>query len=175
MGKPRPPEKAILFAGLLYSREERYELSIELLRRFFPEVLFITDPILWEHTEYYREELGWPIYRRFITFKKIIDPSEIVDIKLLTNEIEEELAQNGRRTVNIDPGYVTLSKVVLATTKNYAHRVYLGRGIYAEVTLYYKKGAFRPHEFTYRDYRTDGYIEIFEMMRESLKNLVAST
>ncbi len=169
MGKPRAPEKAILFAGLLYHSEEALQKATEQLRAAIGPEEFITEPLLWEHTEYYRDELGWPIYRRFVLFDRLIEPQEIVDIKLLTNEIEDRLSIEGRRSINIDPGYITLSKLVLATTKNYTHRIYLGRGIYAEVTLYYIKGRFLEHQFTYPDYRSSEYKEIFERMRQVLK------
>jgi len=168
MGEPKEPEKAILFCGLLYHDENAFQKAIEKLEKLFGAFLFISMPISWSHTEYYREELGWPIYRRFILFDRIIDPSEIVDIKLATNNIEKVLSSNEKRTINIDPGYLTLSKLVLATTKNYTHRIYLGKGIYAEVTLYYIKGNFVEHRFTYRDYKSSQYKEIFTIMRDLL-------
>jgi len=169
MGKLREPEKAILFIGILYNKEDYCEKAFNLLEPYLGESFFVTKQIKWIHTEYYRDELGWPIYRRFIAFKKVIDPSEIKEIKLLTNQLEEYLSINGKRTVNLDPGYVTLSKVVLATTKNYTHRIYLGKGIYAEVTLYYKDGSFKDHIFTYKDYKSDTYKNIFQRIREYLK------
>ncbi len=169
MGRPKPPESAILFSGFLYAEESCLHKALGILQEHFSGPLFVTQPILWQHSQYYREELGWPIYRRFALYDRIIDPSEIVDIKLLTNQIEESLSEGGRRTVNIDPGYVTLSKVVLATTKNHAHRLYLGRGIYGEVTLYYRGGSFRAHQFTYPDFSSQPYIEIFNRIRQYLK------
>jgi hypothetical protein len=168
MGVPKEPEKALLFVATLYSNVEYFYKAKELLKDQFGEILFESPQLLWNHTEYYREELGWPIQRRFLCFKLIIDPSMINDIKLYTNTLEERLSIDGKRQINLDPGYVTPSKVVLATTKNYAHRLYLGKGIYAEVTLYYRKGSFRPHEFTYRDYQSPEYIEIFKRMRQYL-------
>ena len=168
MGTPKEPEKALLFVATLYNNVEYFYKAKELLKEQFGEILFESPQWLWNHTEYYREELGWPIQRRFLCFKLIIDPSRIIDIKLYTNTLEEWLSHDGKRQINLDPGYVTPSKVVLATTKNYAHRIYLGKGIYAEVTLYYRKGSFRPHEFTYRDYQNPEYIEIFERMRRFL-------
>ena len=171
MGIPKEPEKALLFVGTLFSDEKYYENAKDRLTIHYGEVFFESDALLWQHTQYYRDELGWPIFRKFISFKKVIDPSTISDIKLQTNEIERELSIEGKRKINLDPGYVTLSKVVLATTKNYAHRIYLGKGIYAEVTLFFKKGSFHAHEFTYRDYRSTEYIELFLRMREYLKSI----
>jgi len=123
----------------------------------------------WMHSDYYKNELGWPIKRQFILFDHLINPEDITEIKLLTNDMEKELSKDSKRRVNIDPGYLTLSKVVLATTKNYAHRIYLRCGIYAEITLIYQKGTFQPHLFTYPDYRDDRAIQFFKKGREVLK------
>ena len=79
--------------------------------------------------------------------------------------MEEALASDGKRRINLDPGYISQSKLVLATTKNHGHRIYLGKGIYAEVTLRYRNKAFRPWEWTYPDYRTEEYVEILEEIR----------
>jgi hypothetical protein len=172
MGKPKGPEKAILFSGLLYHNEDACQKALKELEKALGPVEFVTGPLLWEYTQFYRDELGWPIYRRFVLFDRLIDPSDIVDIKLQSNALEELLSVNGKRTVNIDPGYLTLSKLVLATTKNYTHRIYLGKGIYAEVTLYYIKGRFVEHQFTYRDYQSPEYKATFERMREFLKQKI---
>ncbi len=172
MGVPKPPEKALLFTGTLFSDDRVYKWARKRLDELYGPVLFESERLNWEHTDYYRDELGWPIYRRFIAFRRIIDPSEIVEIKLKTNQIEEELSEGGKRRINLDPGYITPSKLVLATTKNYTHRIYLGKGIYGEVTLFYKKGEFRPHEFTYRDYQSPEYLEIFKSMREKLMDMI---
>ncbi len=172
MGHLKEPERAILFTGLLYHDEHWCDRAIEGLVQLWGPVVFVTEPMPWEHSEYYREELGWPIHRRFVLFDRLVDPSEIVEFKLQSNALEQRLSVQGKRTVNIDPGYITLSKLVLATTKNYAHRVYLGKGIYAEVTLYYIKGSFVPHRFTYQDYATEAYIAVFERMRQHLKQRI---
>ncbi|RMG67474.1 MAG: DUF4416 family protein, partial [Nitrospirae bacterium] len=119
MGVPKPPEKALLFTGTLFSDDRVYKWARKRLDELYGPVLFESERLNWEHTDYYRDELGWPIYRRFIAFRRIIDPSEIVEIKLKTNHIEEELSEGGKRRINLDPGYITPSKLVLATTKNY--------------------------------------------------------
>lgn len=172
MGTVKPPEKALLFVGTLFSDRQYYLEAADTLKKLYGPVLFESDTYRWEHTDYYKDELGWPIYRRFIFFKGIIDPSEIVQIKLKTNDIEAGLSREGKRQINLDPGYITPSKLVLATTKNYAHRIYLGRGIYAEVTLFYRKGGFRAHEFTYKDYQMPEYLELFKKMREKLMDMI---
>ena len=170
MGKPKPPERALLFAGLLYAERETVPECLEALTLRLGPIFFKSHEMRWEHSDYYRDEIGWPIFRIFIAFERIISPDEIREIKLKTNEIEGMFSEKGRRRINIDPGYITPSKLVLATTKNYAHRIYLGKGIYAEVTLYYRKGSFRAHEFTYLDYQSEEYIRIFNHLREYLMN-----
>ena len=168
MGKPFPPEPALLFVGALYRHEEYLSLAREHLRKSFGDILFESIPLPWDYSPYYRDELGWPVKRTFIFFRERISPERLSDIKLLSNGIEQRLATEGKRNINLDPGYLTLYNVVLASTKNYAHRIYLGKGIFAEVTLVYRDGMYRPHLFTYRDYAGDTYAELFGQARNLL-------
>jgi hypothetical protein len=92
-------------------------------------------------------------------------PDAFADIKIKTNEIEEKLKGGENRTVNVDPGYIALSKLALATTKDYVHRIYVGKGMYAEVTLYFKDGTFQSFPWTYPDYKTPEIISIFNHIR----------
>jgi hypothetical protein len=114
--------------------------------------------------------MGPNLLRRIVSFKALIDPAEIARWKITTNDVESELAAEfphaPDRPVNIDPGYVAGSKMVLATTKNYTHRIYLRDGIYAEVTLRWRGGRFEPWEWTYPDYRTERYRSFFRRVRD---------
>jgi len=134
--------------------------------------LFISPSLPWDYSSYYKDEIGWPLSRQFIFFKNLIDPGSLADIKLKTNEIEDSLSSEGKRSINLDPGYLNLSNVVLASTKNYAHRIYLNKGIYAEVTLIYKDDTYKPHLFTYSDYQDKTHVDIFLKAREILKKLL---
>lgn len=163
-------EKAILFTGLLFHNEIYLNEARQRLSSLFGKVFFESPTLEWDYSEYYRAELGWPIKRSFIFFDGLINSETLPDIKLLTGEIERSLSQDGRRAINIDPGYLTLSKVVLASTKNYSHRIYMGKGIFAEVTLIFRNKRYRPHLFTYRDYASDSYIDIFMKARQHLIN-----
>jgi hypothetical protein len=174
MGKIKPPEQSLLFVGTLYSDEKIADSSKELLKKTFGDILFESMPMPWDYSSYYDEELGRPIFRQFLFFKNFIDPGTLADIKLGTNELEENFSSNGKRKINLDPGYLTLSKIVLASTKDYAHRIYLGKGIYAELTLIFKNGAYAPCINTYRDYQDKKYIDIFMTARAMLKNMTAS-
>jgi len=169
MGTPKTPESALLFIGTLYSDPNIFQKTSKMLSDTFGEILFTSKPIPWDYSTYYEEELGKNILRQFIFFTSCIDPGKLADIKLKTNDIEHIFSSDGRRHINLDPGYVTLSKIVLASTKNYAHRIYLGKGIYAEVTLIYKGNTFMPHLYTYRDYQDKKYIDIFMKARDLLK------
>ncbi len=137
----------------LFSPEEvLIPVIIEELTGLFGPTDWVSPALFFDKSRYYESEMGWPLHRRFVSFTELIDPASLVDIKLKTNELESQYAEGGKRRVNIDPGYVALERVVLATGKNYAHRIYLGKGIYGDLTLIYKKGSYRPLEWTYKDY-----------------------
>ncbi|RJQ40634.1 MAG: DUF4416 family protein [Nitrospiraceae bacterium] len=174
MGKLANPKPALLFTGILYSDKSYLSKAKESLLNAFGAALLETPPVRWDHSEYYKKELGSPIMRTFIFFKALINPAEIADIKFRTNDIETELSSDGKRNVNLDPGYLTHANVVLATTKGYSHRIYLGKGIYGEVSLLYreKDKTFAPNIFTYSDYQEKNCIEMFLKAREMLKRIL---
>lgn len=174
MGKIRPPEAALLFVGALYSEPEIFLHAKDALERNLGDGLSVSPPLPWEYSACYRDELGLSIKRRFIFFKDLFDTGTLADIKIRTNEIEGSFSIGGKRRINLDPGYITLAKVVLASTKNYSHRINLGKGIYGEVTLMYaeKEGTFRSHLFTYRDYREKSCIDMFLSTRGILKKML---
>jgi hypothetical protein len=118
-----------------------------------------------DHTSYYQREFGRGLMRRIWAFERLIDPGSLAAIKCRSNELEQRWAVAGKRAVNLDPGYVSMAKLVLATTKNHGHRVYLGQGIYAEVTLQYRDKAYRAWPWSYPDYATAEYCRLFEAIR----------
>lgn len=135
----------------------------------FGPVLVESPAYPWAHSHYYEQELGTPITRRFLFFERMIPQDGLREIKLQAMRIEQELANADRRTVNIDPGYVTTAKVVLASTKDYAHRIYIGGGIFAEVTLYYMHNAYHGCAFAYQDYLAPEVTALFLEVREGLR------
>ncbi len=171
MGIPKELEKAILFTGILFGSDADLLRAERSIKKEFGPFADESDIFDWSHSDYYEDELGSDIKRKFILFDQIISPEEIADIKLKTNDIENELSTGNKRTVNIDPGYITMAKLVLATTKNYCHRIYLGKGIYAEVTLYYQNDDFHPTPFTFNDFKKRECIEFFKKAREYLKSV----
>ncbi|MEO0255214.1 MAG: DUF4416 family protein [candidate division WOR-3 bacterium] len=169
MIKLKEPPKVKFFVGMIARDEKIMEEAILILKEKIGEIEFKSDLFPFTHTNYYEKEIGKDLKRKFYSFKPLKKPDEIVDFKLFTIEVEKKFLEDNKRKINIDPGYVELSKVVLASTKNYSHRIYLGKGIFAEVTLYFSKGEFCDFPYTYPDYRTEAYKEFFKKVRESLK------
>jgi len=170
--KPLPVK---LFIGMLSSYPSLFDEVKEELQSVFSPVDFESPVWRWEHTDYYTEEMGEGLKRKFIFFEQLIDPGEIVEIKLKTMEVEKRyLNERGGRRINLDPGYLDGSKLVLVTTKNYSHRVYLRDGIYGEVTLIYSKGQYQALPYTYPDYRTEEYLQIFKSAREIYRSQIST-
>jgi hypothetical protein len=160
--------------AFLYREEDIYTATKKILCRKFGKIDFESERIDFNFTDYYEKEMGKPLFRKFLSFAKLPDASNFVKIKLFCIKIEKKLSQNGKRNINIDPGYLTEAKLVLTTTKDYSHRVYLSKGIHAEVTLYYSGGKFCDFATTYPDYQTAQYKEILLKIRkiyhEQIKN-----
>ena len=134
------------------------------------ETLFFTMDVIGEwyaftHTRYYEPEMGEPLKKRLVAFRRLIPAETLPDIKLATNQIENRFRVGGKRRVNLDPGYIAPAKLVLATTKDYDHRVYLGRGIFGDLHLRYRQKHCQPLEWTYPDYRETFVLEFFEKVR----------
>lgn len=165
MGTVRRPQPVKLVASMFSGRPELLESAEAALQEHFGPVDYQSPLIAFEHTHYYTPEFGSGLQRRFIAFDRLVDPQDLADIKLLTNSLEQRWAEHGRRRINLDPGYVSRAKLVLATTKDFAHRIYLGRGIYAEVTLTFRQGEWRPWPWTYPDYASTPYLEVFRHIR----------
>ncbi|MEA3459908.1 MAG: DUF4416 family protein [Chloroflexota bacterium] len=166
MGNIREPLPVKLIASMFTTERGLFEVAREKLVERLGPVGYESELLPFEHTDYYTPEFGENLVREFVAFGRLIDPGRLAEIKRFTNALEMELAVEGKRRINIDPGYVSLSKLVLATTKNYSHRMYLGGGIYAEVTLRFRKGSFEPWEWTYPDYASREYCELFNRIRE---------
>lgn len=166
MGKICPPGKVKLIAGLISNDETLFDKAGARLEKGLKNKIdFKSGPIDFTYTDYYGKEMGGCLKRKFISFERPVRLERIAQVKLLANGIEKRFCVGGKRTVNIDPGYVDMAKVVLLSTKDYSHRVYVGSGIFAEVTLYYKDKRFNPWPWTYPDYKSEEYARIFGIIR----------
>jgi hypothetical protein len=177
MAEPRRAEPARLIVGALTAFPEAWDRARRRLVELFGEIDLEAGPLDFNFTDYYRDEMGAGLRRHFVSFPKLIAQDEIAAIKHRTNALETELARPEwpvRRPVNLDPGYVTLGKLVLGTTKDQAHRIAVGPDMYAEVTLRFSGGRFVPNEWTYADYRTEAYHQFFLTVREALHRQLRS-
>jgi hypothetical protein len=164
------PQKVKLFIGMLSNEEALIERIEDELMGFWGPIDLRSPVWKWTHTSYYDKEMGTGLMRKFIFFHTLIRPESLIDIKLKAIEIEKSYPNDqGGRRINLDPGYLNTAKIVLASTKDFSHRMYLGRGIFGEVTLYYSKGQYRALPYTFPDYRTRDYKELFERARQMLK------
>lgn len=165
---------AKLFMGVLASSEKALDEAKHRVEcRYGPiDLQSVVFPFV--YTTYYNEEMGEGILRQFLSFHNLFDPGGLREIKKTAIDIEREMVVEGRRKANLDPGYLNLSTIVLATTKDASYRVYLGERIYAEPTLFFRKRQFRPFEWTYSDYRVEESLRFFgEMRRIFREQLVA--
>ena len=152
MGKIGQAPKVKLFFGILSADEKITEQALKLLKNKFGDIDFTSETINFDYSSYYTAEMGPEIKRFWISAEKLVSAGELADIKIFANEIEDSFAQNGKRKINIDPGYVTPHNVILASTKNFSHRIYLEKGIYGEVTTIYTKGDYIKLPWSYPDY-----------------------
>jgi len=154
-----------LFAGIISRDEGIYDETKRRLRTQWGEILRETPRRPFSYTDYYRKEMGEGLARSFLIMDCLMDPEDLAAIKVETNRIEASFAEKGGRRINIDPGYLGLAKIVLASTKDFSHRICLGRGIYGDLTLRFVKGTFQPLEWTYPDYRETQTIVFFNEAR----------
>jgi hypothetical protein len=167
MGSIKSPTPVKLMCSILACEERLMdEARLALVERYGPAD-FVSPPLLFNYTSYYADEMGAGLQRQIVAFKALISPDALPDVKIAANALEQRWVSDGRRQVNLDPGYITLAKLVLATTKDHGHRLYLRDGIYAEVTLSFRHGRFQPWEWTYPDYASPAYCALFDALRAS--------
>jgi len=163
----RDPLPALLTAGIIYQRGLPLDNINSDLAGTLGPISMMTVPREFSWTRYYEKEMGKGLLRRFVVFEGLVSQDLLADIKHKTIEMENKWAVSGRRRINIDPGMLTAERLVLATTKNYTHRIYLGRGIFADLTLIYQRGGFKPLDWTYPDYKTQWSLDFWKEARKS--------
>jgi hypothetical protein len=141
--------------------------AIELLRNKFGGTDYVSDALNFDFTDYYEPEMGVGLKRHLLSFTNLIMPDELPAVKLATNALEDDFAgADGKRILNIDPGYIALCHLILATGKAFTHRPYLRAGIYADMTLVYRGGRFQTLAWTFPDYGSKEMLNILTMLRE---------
>jgi hypothetical protein len=168
MGSIRPVPSVRFFASIMLNDDKLFVEVENRLLDLLGTAEETTPVAAFTYSDYYRQEMG-DLSRCFVFFSPLMPRETLVDVKLGTNAIEAAMSVSGRRRVNIDPGYVALEHVVLATTKGYSHRLYLGRGIFGDLTLMFHNGGYRPLEWTYPDYGCEETTEMFNRWRQQYK------
>jgi hypothetical protein len=181
MAIPSSPLPVLRFAGLIAGNEAELTAARFELTQWYGPIDDVTEIIPWTFSAYYQDEMGEGLIRQWVRFKSLFAPEHLAKCKLETNMAETLLARQFQRgvarPVNIDPGYVHRYKVILATTKDHSHRVYLSEGVYGEVTLHWSKNVWTPWPWTYADYQTPTALAFFERARtaylEQLQQITA--
>ncbi|MDD5634081.1 MAG: DUF4416 family protein [Candidatus Omnitrophica bacterium] len=155
-----------LVSSIIYREEGSLSSIMQKMCRCFGEVEPLQAKLPFDKTDYYYEEFGKPLMRKLVCFKRLVDPEKIYRVKLVSNRLEDGMRVGGNRTVNVDPGYITEAKLILLTTKDYSHRIYLRGRIFAESTLCFTKGSFQAWPWTYPDYSSREVVEYFMKVRE---------
>jgi hypothetical protein len=173
MGEIKEVLPGALIAGITFGDNYDLDQVLDILKEEYGPLEMESPVFDFSMTDYYTKEMGAGLRKQFLCFERPLELHNLPDAKVRTNEIEMRfLREQGgipARRVNIDPGYVVLSKLVLATTKDYCHRIYIGNGIYAETTLRFVGGAFTPIDSTYADYQTPLALTFFNSVREFVK------
>jgi hypothetical protein len=158
MAQPRPATPLLLIVAAFSRHADALDWARARLEALCGPVGLTSPAFAFDQTTYYEATMGPHLRKQFFAFRDLVDPACLADLKLRTNDLERALAESGThpepRPLNLDPGLLALGKFVLATTKDQAHRVYLHSGVFAEVTLHFRAGAFEPWPWTYADYRT---------------------
>jgi uncharacterized protein DUF4416 len=166
MSHPQAPKSAKLIIGIFLNKRELFDNLVQQLCDSYGPVDGVSPWLPFDFTSYYGREMGTGLERRMVAFENLIQQTELSDIKLFTNQLEAEYTIDGKRQVNIDPGYLLLERFVLATGKNFAHRIYLDKGIYADLTLIFTKGCFQTLPWTYPDYAQDDIQQFLLQIRQ---------
>ena len=183
MGQAGAPQPVKLIVGMLASQESCFAWAQDQMEKHWGTIDITSEVMPFDYTDYYAREMGERLLRKFVSFAELIDPGELAAVKHQSNALESEIdgwAENqgqqpkAKRLINLDPGYIEPSKLVLATTKNYSHRIYIGQSMYAEATLRYQKGRWQGWPYTYPDYASGAYDEFLNRVRERLMEKLSS-
>lgn len=173
MARTKIPHPTVLITAVISRYDEAIAWATERAECEWGPIELISEPFDFDNTYYYRDTMGSPLKKVFLAHKKLIDSSRLADIKLQTCDWEDEYNAAANtpepRALNLDPGYMTEAKLVLATTKDRDHRIYLSQGIHAEITLFYHQHQWKPHRWTYHDFRREDFHAFFSKCRDYLR------
>lgn len=169
MGAVYEFEKEKLIIGVIYHEKAILDRAMQILTAEFGEIEAVSEEFSFskEFSTYYDGEIGGEGLRRIYSFKTLVDPERQADIKIRTNEIEAQLSLDGKRRINLDPGFINHGRLMLATTKETGFRVPLKEGIYTELTLFWARGGWQKFPWTYRDYQSERVQKFITEVRAS--------
>ena len=156
MSKETKQSKAVLIIACMYKAHECYEKTLLLLTKKFGKESHISEEFDFSYSNYYSKEMGDNLKKKIIVFEKMIARDDLVKAKKITDKIEINLSENDRRNINLDPAILTLENFILATNKNFTHRIFLSKNVFADLTLIYqKKKGYTSLPWTYSDYSSE--------------------
>lgn len=173
MAEPTEPLPVKLLCGMISADHDLFQQAMGPLAEAFGPTDLVSEVMDFDFTSYYQPQMGSPLYRRFVSFERLVPPDVLAEAKLRTNAIEADFSPAGPdappRPINLDPGTVAPAKLVLASMKDFSHRIYLGRGVYAEITLMYRKGRWESLDWTFPDYASGRYDAFLTEVRDRLR------
>ena len=179
MGTAKEPNKVLLVITVFSKYQELIKESKNILEKKFGKIELESPIFNFDETKFYEKEMGSDLKLQIFGFEKLISPIKLANIKVTTNDLEKKLhkfakknlniEENVSRSINLDPGYITPNKFVLATTKDASHRIYLKKGIFAEATLSYMNKSWKEHSYTYLNYKNKDYQNFLTILRDYLK------
>jgi hypothetical protein len=172
MASTLPPPNVKYFIAVLFKDKDALEKARPAFMQHWGAIDFEGTDHLFDVTDYYEPEMGTPLYRRLLAFEKLEEPTMLVEMKLACNEIEDRLAKNGKRIINCDAGYLDHNKVVLASAKEAGQKIYLDKGIYADLAGRYKAGKYQPFEWSFPDFKDGRYDkELLEIRKKYMEQV----
>jgi len=175
MAEAKIPKKAKLIAGIMWADEKARDAAIKKLTEKFGEIDSESEEYdFFQFTDYYKGEMGPKITKKIVSFKNLINREKLAAIKIFTNRLEEDVSGGKRRAVNIDAGYLTECNVVLASAKEMPHKPYIGKGVFADVVLRFRKGCYEAYDHTFPDHREGLVREYYKKAREIYRKQLKS-
>ena len=162
-------EPVKLVAAVLYSSESELKTAYCLLESTFSKIDFQGESFSFEESDYYQSEMGKGLFRKMISFEELVSPDFLADAKHLTHFLENELANDGFRKINIDIGYLDLFKFVLASFKSRSNKIYLGKNIWADMILYFESATYQPFIWSFPDFKSGKYNKDLIAIRNRFK------